>query len=129
MRRRLTAEGHLVGNSKSEHKRIQRGVPQGSCLSPTLFNIIMSDIPHNNWITIREYADDIGIIITGDTLEEVFNNAQLAILELEAWANKWCLNFNSNKTKSLCFTKRKNRCKTTRPKLPTKTEPTKYRMG
>ena len=66
----------------------------------------MSDIPHN-WITIREYADDIGIIITGDTLEEDFTNAQLAILELEAWANKWCLNFNSNKTKSLCFTKKR----------------------
>ena len=97
----------LVGNSKSEPKHIERGVPQGSCLSPTFFNIIMSDIPHNIRTIIKEYADDIAILSTADTLELAFYNAQLAITELEAWANKWCLQFNANKTKSLCFTLKK----------------------
>ena len=97
----------IVGKSKSEKKDIKRGVPQGSCLSPTLFNVIMSDIPHTNSFIIREYADDIAIIITADTLEEAHTRTQTAITELETWANRWCLKFNSNKTKSLCFTKKR----------------------
>ncbi|CAL4097649.1 unnamed protein product, partial [Meganyctiphanes norvegica] len=73
----------------------------------TLFNVIMSDIPHTNSFIIREYADDIAIIITADTLEEAHTRTQTAITELETWANRWCLKFNSNKTKSLCFTKKR----------------------
>ena len=54
----------IVGNTKSEKKAIKRGVPQGSCLSPTIFNIIMSNIPHTDGIIIGEYADHIAIFIT-----------------------------------------------------------------
>ena len=116
----------LVGNSKSDHKQVQRGVPQGSCLSPTLFNIIMSDIPHTNMAFIREYADDIAILITANSLEEALTNVQLAITELETWANNWCLNFNSNKTKSLCFTKKRLGAKFQDPKKTTKIESRKH---
>ena len=97
----------IVGNSTSGKKEIKRGVPQGSCLSPTLFNIIMSDIPHTDGIIIGEYADDIAILITSDSLEDAHTRAQAAITELATWANKWCLTFNTTKTKSMCFTKKK----------------------
>ena len=105
----------LVGNSKSDPKYIKRGVPQGSCLSPTLFNIIMSDIPHTIRSIIWEYADDIALICTADSLEEAIENIQLAITELETWANRWCLRFNTNKTKCLCFTKKRIGDKLQRP--------------
>ena len=52
----------IVGNSKSTKKEVKRGVPQGSCLSPTLFNIIMNDILHIDGVIIGEYADDIAIL-------------------------------------------------------------------
>ncbi|CAL4093305.1 unnamed protein product [Meganyctiphanes norvegica] len=105
----------LVGNSKSQHKEIKRGVPQGSCLSPTLFNIIMSDIPHTDGIIIGEYADDIAIFITSDTLEDAHTKAQSAITSLETWANRWCLRFNTAKTKCMCFTKKRILEKLTEP--------------
>ena len=107
----------IVGNSKSERKLVKRGVPQGSCLSPTFFNIIMSDIIHPDTIIIGEYADDIAIIITEDTLEEAHSIAQATIQALENWAKTWSLVFNSTKTKSMCFTKKRIQEKLQDPNL------------
>ena len=110
----------IITDRSSEKNNIKRGVPQGSCLSPTLFNVIMSDIPHIASVDIGEYADDISIMITGDTIEEVFNKAQTAIQTLETWARTWCLEFNSTKTKSMCFTKKRILEKLEEPELQLK---------
>ena len=60
----------LVENSKSYKRDINRGVPQGSILSPTLFNILMCDILHFEKVKISEYADDVAIIITAESPDE-----------------------------------------------------------
>ena len=67
----------------------------------------MNDIPHIEGIIIGEYADDIAIFITSDTLEEAYAKAQTATTTLENWANTWCLKFNTAKTRSMCFTKKR----------------------
>jgi hypothetical protein len=46
----------------SEYHIISAGVPQGSILAPTLYNIYTSDIPHNINTTFGTFADDTGII-------------------------------------------------------------------
>ena len=98
----------LVEDKKSEKMEMKRGIPQGSCLSPTLFNVMVSDIPHFENITIAEFADDLAITITGGNMQDLTRNLNQAITELEQWANKWNLNFNPTKTKAMCFTKRRN---------------------
>ena len=110
----------LIGNSKSEKRVIKRGVPQGSCLSPTLFNMIMSDIPHSTLSEIEEYADDIATIITGDNIDQVIETAQECINTLETWARTCCLNFTSAKTKCMCFTKKKIKDRLEEPELQIK---------
>ena len=80
----------------------------------------MSDILHTFSIIIEEYADDIAIIITEDTLEEAVTRTQIAIQELEMWARMWCLVFNSDKTKSLCFTKKRIKEKLEEPEFQLK---------
>ena len=40
-------------------KRVTRGVPQGSCLSPLLFNIFVRDIPKQSNVDTTQFADDI----------------------------------------------------------------------
>ena len=97
----------LIENSKSETKNITRGVPQGSIISPTIFNILMSDIPHFDEVKIYEYADDVSIIITADSIAEAKRLIQIAIDRLEQWAIKWKLTFNPEKTKAMIFTKKR----------------------
>ena len=97
-----------VEDKKSEKMTMKRGVPQGSCLSPTIFNIMVSDIPHLDAINTSEFADDLAISATADNLQTLTENLEKALRELEQWANKWNLVFNPTKTKALCFTKKKN---------------------
>ena len=41
----------------SDEVKIKAGTPQGAVLSPLLFNIIISDIPHNILVRKHSYAD------------------------------------------------------------------------
>ncbi|KAF2358864.1 Reverse transcriptase domain [Trinorchestia longiramus] len=55
---------HYSGKS-SKTLNIPNGVPQGSVLSPTLFNLYMHDIPQpSENMHIASYADDITITFT-----------------------------------------------------------------
>ena len=69
---------------KIPEKFLKRGVPQESCLSPTNFNVIMSDIPHTDGIIIGEYADDIAILITSDTLEDAHTTPVVSDIVVES---------------------------------------------
>ena len=64
-------------NCNSKLKQLKTGVPQGGVLSPTLFNIYMSDIPtppHN--IDLETYADDITTESSHTNIEIAQNNLQ-----------------------------------------------------
>ena len=97
----------LVEDSSSDKKSMKRGVPQGSCLSPTLFNLMLSDIPHIQGIRISEFADDIAILVTTDTIEEAYIKLNQALTQLEEWATSRNLIFNPSKTKCMYFSRKK----------------------
>ena len=52
-----------VGNSYSSSKYINMGIPQGSILSPLLFNILLHDLPNalSKNSNLAQFADDISI--------------------------------------------------------------------
>jgi len=51
-----------LNNSYSVYHKIKAGLPQGSDLSPILYNIYTSDIPKTNHTTLAIYADDTAIL-------------------------------------------------------------------
>ena len=97
----------IVGNTKSDFKYLNCGLPQGSSLSPTLFNLMIADIPHPDRTLVLEYADDIAVTVTADNLAEAIRQMRIAIRRLERWAAKNNLLLNSEKTKAMLFTKQK----------------------
>ncbi len=89
------------------------GVPQGSCISATLFNIFFSDISLHipEHIFRALYADDLGILFRSSNLKEITRNLQTAINAISSFCHKWGFSINKTKTTYTTFCsagKRKN---------------------
>lgn len=90
---------------------ISWGLPQGSALSPTLYNLFISDIPTSmdEETTISLYADDT-IIYTRHRLIGTINSRLAKASDiLEQYYKKWKISINKDKTSLACFTNRKTK--------------------
>ncbi|KAF2367561.1 Reverse transcriptase domain [Trinorchestia longiramus] len=78
---------HYSGKS-SKTLNIPNGVPQGSVLSPTLFNLYMHDIPQPpENIHIASYADDITITSTHSNTNTYSTQGQDYMDTITTWMN------------------------------------------
>ena len=97
-RARVRFQGHL-----STYMSFENGTPQGSILSPYLFNILMEELvstPLAAGTKVLCYADDIAIISTG---RNHLKNAQTAINRAAAKCQDLGLKINFAKTKAVYF--------------------------
>jgi hypothetical protein len=92
-------------NSTSSTHCIETGVPQGSCISATLFNIYFSDISNHipDHIFRALYADDLGIMYTSKNMKEIEKNLQRAIDAISDYCQKWGFTINKTKTTYTTF--------------------------
>lgn len=95
----------------SDEFPISSGVPQGSILSPTLFNVMISNIPHVQGVNMAEYADDIVIYTSDSNVKLATQRLQRQVNELTKYLDEWGFQLNENKTKGLMLTL----CKFTNP--------------
>ncbi|KAJ1091975.1 hypothetical protein NDU88_005089 [Pleurodeles waltl] len=91
----------------SESSKTICGVPQGSSLSPTLFNVYMApltNIARSYHINIVSYADDTQLIIslTKDPTR-ARNNLHNGLHAIANWMESSCLKLNTDKTEILIF--------------------------
>lgn len=83
---------------------IKAGVPQGSILAPTLYNLFTADIPHSNITNLATFADDTCITSSDPDINSAINKLQMHLNELETWFNQWKIKVNENKSSHITFT-------------------------
>ena len=86
------------------------GVAQGACLSPTLFNVYINDVPtrnsKNNENTLI-FANDLGyLLFYKKKSSQTERKANFFLMELENWANMWRLRLAAHKCKYMTFTQK-----------------------
>lgn len=86
------------------------GTPQGAILSPTLFNIWVSDLPQpqDKQVSISQFADDTGSWAYSDKDNPIQarNKLQKYNNLLIEWCEKWCILLSPQKTQLIVFCKK-----------------------
>ncbi|GBM13884.1 RNA-directed DNA polymerase from mobile element jockey [Araneus ventricosus] len=94
-----------VNHTLSSVGNIQAGTPQGSSLSPTLYNIINSDFPKNDKILNGLFANDSAILTQGSNIKFVIQTLQVQLHRIENWCTNCRVTINSENTKAIIFRK------------------------
>ena len=91
-----------VDGTSSDVRRINCGVPQGSCLGPLLFLIYINDLPFSLQKShVSMYADDTAISLSSKSIGDLQNDLHLDLLKLQDWLHANKLSLNVVKTQSL----------------------------
>ena len=95
-----------VNDTYSDILKLQNGTPQGSCISPTLFNIMVNDLPSCiKYCSVSQFADDSAIWFGGKNINFVQRRIQKDLHNLMEWCEKWGFLISPTKTVALMFTK------------------------
>lgn len=92
-----------LNKALSTKRNIKSGVPQGSILSPILYNIFIHDFPSTN-STVAMFADDTALL--NQNVDPILAKVRLQN-DLEIvynWMKKWKLSLNVNKSQAKVFT-------------------------
>jgi len=92
---------HLNGKV-SKYKFLQNGLPQGSVLSPILFNAYTADITNTSSRKFM-YADDVGLAAQAESFEKVEDILNEDLVRVQKYFKFWFLTLNPNKTTSIAF--------------------------
>ena len=80
-------------------------LPQGSILSPLLFNLMISDIPTDPSVPLAVYADDFVIWASGRDIPQISSKLQEYLNRLQTWFRRWGFRLSADKTVPIFFTK------------------------
>ena len=98
----------LDGKSSQEYP-VSAGVPQGSIVGPTLFQLYIKDLPDGVICGIGIYADDTTLYSGCDQASDLLRQLEL-VSEPESdlrgtvdWVGKWLVDFNAGKVQLVLF--------------------------
>ena len=93
-----------IGSTLSDTFEQEQGVPQGSILSPTLFNIKINNIVNCvNDTDSSLYVDDFGIFYKSKNIENIEFRLQRCLNKVETWATENGFRFSKTKTQCVHF--------------------------
>jgi len=97
---KVSVEGEL-----SSPTEIQAGVPQGSVLSPILYNLYINDAPQTPGTYLALFADDTCIYATDRKAGFVTRKLQRGLTYVELWCERWNIKINEDKTQAIYFSR------------------------
>ena len=93
-----------IGSTLSDTFEQEQGVPQGSILSPSLFNIKINNIVKCvNDTDSSLYVDDFGIFYKSKNMENIEFRLQRCLNKVETWATENGFKFSKTKTQCVHF--------------------------
>lgn len=95
-----------LGGAKGSYMNIENGLPQGSALSPKLFNIYLADLPEFPNTHSANFADDTAIYSQSDIAIIANRKLQLYNRNLETYFKLWKIKINSNKIENIIFARK-----------------------
>lgn len=88
---------------------LAQGSPQGSPLSPLLWNLTITDLLNTSFpenVHIQAFADDITLVIQTNTRKKIEQKARLALQIIEQWAETNGITFSETKCKYITLGKK-----------------------
>ena len=100
-----------IGSEFSSEYIQEEGIPQGSVLSPTLFNIAINGLLEQVPVGVvgLAFADDYAITCSKSTAVEACQKIQEAINAATTWAKSRGFKFSAEKTKAIRFSRTRKR--------------------
>ncbi|GFX72067.1 probable RNA-directed DNA polymerase from transposon X-element [Trichonephila clavipes] len=95
-----------INETLSHEYSVSAGCPQGSLLSPLLFNLYINDIPDYSLTKINLYANDTAIHATYKKLSTISYAINKHLLHLQNFYDKWKISINVEKSTAIIFTKK-----------------------
>jgi hypothetical protein len=92
-----------VEDKMSTPREMQAGVPQGSVLSPTLYNIYVNDPPQTQGVHLALFADNTCLYATDRKEGFIVRKLQHGLCSMEAWCEHWSIKINEDKTQGIYF--------------------------
>jgi hypothetical protein len=86
---RVSVEGELY-----TPRYMQAGVPQGSDLSPTLYNLYINDTPQTPGVNLGLFADDYCLYATDRKEGYVLRKIQRGLDCMAEWCERWNIKVN-----------------------------------
>lgn len=87
-----------IGNMFSSERPINNGCPQGGVLSAKLFIAYIYDMPENNKINKKQFADDTMFYITHKTPKTTEKILNSFLNQISKYLKNWKLKLNENKS-------------------------------
>ena len=98
-----------VGSEVSRNFHINAGTPQGAVISPTIFNIMMYDLPSIVEAPCKQvtYADDCTLMMTHSNLSFIVETLNACLEDINQWAAKWKMKVSQEKTEYTVITRKR----------------------